>query len=203
MKAAILMILYAVGLVFAGVIAFNLAPEGASAITALAVPAVAGAMMVICAVLSLRIKSNYRQGMVGIHAGLVFPLLFAILFGMRAVKSDAASAEFRDLRAEYELRQTNGDESTFRDFLIEQQYSAGIADGSIDGTKVTLDKFREKPGKLLDHDKAYLAATLWNLAVWSGFAFVAILLDRPTPDKRGKGEPEPEPVQPPMGSDED
>jgi len=186
MKAAILMILYALGLAFAGFTAFGLAPEGANAITALAVPAVAGGLMVVCAVLSLRIKSNYKQGMIGIHIGLVLPLLYALAFGMRGSAASTASADYRELQSTFEQRLDEGSATTFRSFLIEQKYAAGVEDGSINGDETTLAQFRDKPGKLLDHDKAYLAATLWNLTAWSGFAFIAILLHRPKPPKPGE-----------------
>ena len=189
MKAALLMILYAAGLAFAGVIAFGLAPEGATKFTALLVPALAGGVMVVCAVLSLRIKSNYKQGMVGIHIGLILPIIFAVLFGMRAMKSDTASKQYREhqrAHAEQLADPTTDTPTDFREFLQRQAYSDAIEQGTINPSETPFEQFQtSRAGGVVDHDKAYLAATLWNLAVWSCFAFVALLMQRPTPDKRG------------------
>ena len=81
-RAAMFMILYAVAMVLLGVLAYLLAPAGAASLTALIIPSACALLMLVCAIMSWRIASNRTMGMVGIHLGLVLPLLFAGAFFM-------------------------------------------------------------------------------------------------------------------------
>jgi hypothetical protein len=77
MKAAIVMVLYAAALLCVGYLTYSLAPPGANAATALYISAGIGALMVLCAIATLARKVNRTVGMIGIHLGLVLPLLAA------------------------------------------------------------------------------------------------------------------------------
>jgi hypothetical protein len=77
MKAAIIMVLYAAALLAVGYLTYSLAPPGANAKTALYISAGIAALMVLCAIAALTIKANRTVGMIGIHVGLVLPLLAA------------------------------------------------------------------------------------------------------------------------------
>jgi hypothetical protein len=81
-RAALLMILYAIAMVALGVLAYLLAPADAKSLTALIIPSACALLMLVCAVLSWRIKSDRTLGMVGIHLGLILPLVFAGAFFM-------------------------------------------------------------------------------------------------------------------------
>ena len=80
------MLAYAGFLLLCGVVAF--AGSGFSVergLTALIVPGACAAVMAVCAALAARYASNRTVGMIGIHLGLGFPLLFAAAVGWRAV----------------------------------------------------------------------------------------------------------------------
>ncbi len=88
--AVITMFAYALALVLMGALTYLARPEGvgwAKAATAVLVPSIAAAMMIVCAVLSMQVKSSYRNAMIGIHLGLVLPLLVAVGAGMRVPSS--------------------------------------------------------------------------------------------------------------------
>lgn len=84
MKSSRLMFAYAAFLVICGAIAFFMAPANTNAATALIVPSIAAALMVVFATMAARLPRNRTVGMVGIHVGLVLPVLFAVAFAARA-----------------------------------------------------------------------------------------------------------------------
>ena len=157
------LVLYAVVLIDAGINAFMLAPAGTNASTALIVPAACSVLILLCAGGAALLPKNRALGMTGIHAGLVLPLLFAAAFASRAYAASSASATYQEQRSAYAALQAGGDAApaTFAAYLE------------------TLDE----PGP--DHDKAYLAVTLWRLTGLSGVAFVVLLVQRPKPAARG------------------
>jgi len=77
MKASIVMLLYAAALVGIGFLTYSVAPPGANATTALIISSAFAGIMVFCAIASLAIRQNRTLGMVGIHVGLVMPLVVA------------------------------------------------------------------------------------------------------------------------------
>src|SRR5688572_27743445 len=87
MKSTRIMYAYAVFLVVCGVIAFAMAPQGSNPTTALVVSSITAAVMVICAAMAGAISRNRTVGMIGIHAGLILPAIYAALFAMRAYKT--------------------------------------------------------------------------------------------------------------------
>ncbi len=151
---------YAAVLVVAGVVAFLLAPEGANATTALAVPAGCGVVMVVCGLLSRMIGKSKPLGMIGIHLGLLFALMFAAVIGMRAVKTGEAVDAYREADAVWQPRAAAGASDALREMHFE---GAGAP----------------------DHDKTYLRNTLWFLAAASVLAFFVILKQRPKKADRG------------------
>ena len=92
MKSPRLMYAYAVFLVVCGLVAYFMAPSGAGAGTALIVPSIAAALVVICAAMAGSLHRNRKLGMIGIHVGLVLPLLFAAAFAHRAYKAFGGGA---------------------------------------------------------------------------------------------------------------
>ena len=160
-RAALTMIGYAVFLVAGGLIAFLLAPEGADATTALLVPSIAAALMLGSAALASLMRRSKAAGMIGIHAGLVLPLIFALGIGQRALATWSAVGDYRDQREAYEAAEPRPE--SFGDYLEAQ----GVA------------------GEVPEYDKSYLAIILTVLALGSVGAFVLLLLKRPKPGDRG------------------
>ncbi len=155
--AVVLMIVYAVLLLDGGATAFASSPPGASAATALIVPAACALLMLVCAGLSSMLGRSKAAGMIGIHLGLVLPLVFAVAIGARALSTTAATTEYRERHAE------SAEVVAAEPPAVE----APEADASA------------------DHDKGYLAYALWRLSAISAGAFVALLLCRPKPADRG------------------
>ncbi len=154
--AVVLMIVYAVLLLDGGVTAFASSPPGASAATALIVPAACAVLMLVCAALASQLGRSRAAGMIGIHLGLVLPLLFAIAIGSRALATTEATTEYRERHA--------GSAT-----MVEAEPP------SIDVPEADASA---------DYDKGYLAYALWRLSAISGVAFVALLLCRPKPADR-------------------
>lgn len=84
MKSARIMFAYAGFLIACGLAAYFMAPPGANATTALIVPSIAAGLMIVFGALANMYARHRQVGMVGIHVGLVLPLIFTIAFGYRA-----------------------------------------------------------------------------------------------------------------------
>ncbi len=160
--AAAAMFLYAAVMVGGGLIAYTLAPEGANAKTALIVPVACAGAMVVSAILSLQIQRVRVLGMIGIHLGLVLPVLFASVIGFRAWKTGDAVTAHRETAA-----------------LWDTESAAAGADASPEA-RVAYFKAADAP----DHDKSYLRNTLWGLCAASVAAFVLVLSKRPPKEER-------------------
>ncbi|MHC4415014.1 MAG: hypothetical protein ACYS0G_07010 [Planctomycetota bacterium] len=93
MKSHLIMFLYAIFLLACGLVAYFMAPEGAKASTALLVSGGTAAVMVACGVMARLIGRNRPVGIVGSHAGLILPLIFAVLFGVRAIAAFRADTD--------------------------------------------------------------------------------------------------------------
>jgi len=94
MKSPKLMFTYAAFLLICGLAAFAMANfNWTHAKTALIVGAGTGLAMVICGALAKCLPRNRAAGMIGIHVGLVLPLVFAFLFGWRAYKTFSTGGE--------------------------------------------------------------------------------------------------------------
>lgn len=169
-KAVAILILYAVLVVALGVLAYTDAPEGANAKTALIVPIIIAAASLACVVMSLMIYKKRTIGMIGIHLGIVIPLLVAIGVGQRAYVTHEASEAYREGQTEWEKH---------------------VADGGI-ATPAARDRWFET-APYPEHDKGYLSGTLVAIAAVSLQTFVAMILARPKPPAR---KPKPKPIEP-------
>jgi len=161
--AASAMFFYAMLMVGGGVTAFALAPHGANAKTALIVPVVCAGAMVFSALMSLQIERAKVIGMIGIHVGLVLPLVFAAVIGFRAVKTGTAIESWRN---------------------AERDYATAVENQEVEGGHTVRAAFFEERGAP-DHDKSYLRNALWFLTAASLGSFGLILANRPKPEERG------------------
>lgn len=93
MKSPIIMNVYGLFLALCGFVAFALAGFAANAVTAVIVGGATAAVMIVCGALARMLSRNRALGMIGIHAGLVLPLIFAVLFGWRAWQAYADPAK--------------------------------------------------------------------------------------------------------------
>lgn len=89
MKSARWMFAYAAFLFGCGLVAYFMAPPDANATTALVVPSIAAGLMVVFGGMAAAFHRHRTTGMIGIHVGLVLPLLFAAAFGYRAASTFA------------------------------------------------------------------------------------------------------------------
>jgi hypothetical protein len=156
MLAAGVLFIYAIGLALAGVLAFLMAPEGANAKTALIVP---GACAVVIALLAIGVavakKGKLKRGL---HiAALVLMLVFAGAFSQRAMKASGAVQAYRNAAA---------------------QVDAAVAGGEVEDTPEAREAFFERE-LAPNHDKSYLANTLWGLVVFSALMFFVGLVVHP------------------------
>lgn len=87
------MFLYAGFLAACGFAAFAMSGFAANARTALIVGCGTAFVMIICGVLAGMIHRNKMAGMIGIHLGLILPLIYAGLFGWRAWQAYADPAK--------------------------------------------------------------------------------------------------------------
>ena len=85
MKAAQVMFGYAAVLILGGFFAFMIAAVGGTLqYTALIFTLVPAALIIAFAVMAGMYNRNHRIGMIGIHVGLVLPLLLGAAYGFRA-----------------------------------------------------------------------------------------------------------------------
>jgi hypothetical protein len=81
MKSPKMMYGYAAFLVIVSVAAYAI--SGFASVTAL-IPVVMGAIMALMGWMASKVETSRGMGMFGIHAGMVLPLLFALMFAHRA-----------------------------------------------------------------------------------------------------------------------
>ncbi|OAB63822.1 hypothetical protein AY599_18415 [Leptolyngbya valderiana BDU 20041] len=161
LKAFAILVLYAVLVVALGILAYSDAPEGANAATALIVPIAVAVVSLGCAAMALMIHKNRTVGMIGIHLGIVIPLLVAIAVGHRAYVAHQASESYKEGQSLWEQRVQGG----------------GI------NTPSAREKFFEE-NKYPDHDKGYLRGALVAISAVSLQTFVTMIVARPKPPAR-------------------
>ncbi|MEL6330673.1 MAG: hypothetical protein AAFR38_13535 [Planctomycetota bacterium] len=172
-KAAGAMIGYAVLMLGGGGAAYAMAPAGANATTALIVPGIAAGLMVLCAVMTLLLRASKPVGMIGIHLGLILPLVFAGGIIPRAFAAKGAVDSYN---------------------AVVEEHGAAIATGEIDESVPletyiqTVNAERSEDEQVEDHDKSYLMYTLFALGGLSIAAFVVLLGLRPKAGDRGPAE---------------
>lgn len=177
-KYALTMLVYAVCLLISGFVTMSVAPPGSSPATAFIIPAVAAGLAIAAAVLSLMIKSNRKLGMIGIHVGLVLPLIFAAGSLSRVASSISNAQEFNtqlgDLHTalampegEVTLTLVNApDSDRDRDRLMQARWMDGQ-------TPRTME-----PGHPW-RPAGYQSVGMISIAMLSVLAFVSLLLHRP------------------------
>ena len=188
-KFALTMIVYAVCLLISGYVTMSVAPPGSRPATAFIIPAIAAGLSIAAAVLSLMIKSNRRLGMIGIHVGLVLPLLFTAGSLSRVSGSIAGANEFNEQIGQVQtaLNEDNGvvtltltddpESDRERDKLIQARLVQGD------------DPLFESAAPW--RPAGYQSVGMISIAMLSVLAFVALLLHRPEiPKKQPKPEPE-------------
>lgn len=84
------MVVYAIFLLACGVAAFAISGFDAKAKTALIAGGGAAAVMAGCAFMAAQFHRSRAVGMVGIHLGLVVPLILAVIFIWRGLEAFAA-----------------------------------------------------------------------------------------------------------------
>ena len=174
-RAVLTMIGYAVFLVAGGLVAFLMAPPDANATTALLVPSIAAGLMLISAVLSSLMHRSKPVGMIGIHAGLVLPLIFTLGIGQRALATWSEVGDYTEQREAYEAAQQQPDQPQPDQQQADRQQAESFG------------AYLEAQGladDVPDHDKTYLAVILTVLALGSAGAFVVLLLQRPKPEPK-------------------
>jgi hypothetical protein len=163
MKAALIMFAYSTALLIGGILAYGMAPEGAKAKTAIIVPVACAVVMDLCAFLAMQIRGSRRLGMIGIHAGLAFTLLFSIMIGARAWATTKQVANYPAALAAY-------DEASKTDKSLLEP-----------AARKAFFTSRQAP----DHDKTYLQKNLWMLSAAGALAFLGMLVVRPRAAQRG------------------
>ncbi|MEM9560501.1 MAG: hypothetical protein AAF995_09355 [Planctomycetota bacterium] len=173
MRATVVLLIgLAIVMLTAGAVAFSLAPEGSNALTALIVPGACAVVLVICAALSAMLPKSRKLGMIGIHAGLVFTLLFAAGIGHRAFAAWQGVGQYGANVEAYEASEAGGD-------------APGPAGSELAFSEWANSEAAPNPGA--DHDKTYLAVTLTILGAASLITFALLLAKRPKPAGRDGG----------------
>jgi hypothetical protein len=175
-KYALTLVAYAIALVLVGFVTYSVAPEGANAATALIISGVLAALAVACAVLSFMIKSNRTLGMIGIHLGLVVPLLAVAGTASRLPASlEATERGNSDLTTIREQAERTGGATLVK---TEDEWELTFPE-----SEVTVGM-----GNVLS-PRGYQTVGIASTACLSAFAFIALLIHRPkVPPKASKGQ---------------
>lgn len=160
LKFALAMSAYALAMLGIGYLTFISAPPESKAWTALLVPGIGAAAVIACVVMATRINANRKLGMIGIHVGLLLPLLMAAGSFWRLPGSLARNSA-------YYANQT-----------LKLPSDAGTG-----GTSVTLSSAAA-------HPTGYQAVGIGAIGTLSAFAFIAVLLLRPKPPAKSVPVPE-------------
>lgn len=159
------MFIYAGLVVALSLLAYSSAPAGANAATALIMGGGSAAIMGIMGIFTLLIHRKRRLGMIGIHVGMILPLVFAAAFFMR-IAANYKSAGVHDY---------------FYGAYARSVESGEVADTG-DARRAFLDggKNAVSGGEIPDHSKAYLGQVLTLLFGLSTAAFAMLLASRPS-----------------------
>lgn len=167
MQAAVILVIYAVLLVIAGVYAYASAPPEANAKTALIVPGVCAGIALVCAALTAERRRNRRLARGALYAAMAFLLLFTVAFAYTGAKRAAATAAYERVEGAYR--------------------TAAELDPALAEPAAREAYFRERGAPA--HNPAYLRNTLWALTALSAAAFTVLLsLRRPLASTRASPE---------------
>ncbi len=161
---SIVIIAYALAMILCGVTAFLLAPEGAKAITALIIPGVCALVMLGLALVEARAaRSGVGLARRAHLAAVILTLVFGGAFSWRAAKTNLASMKHQQAATEF---------------------ARMVESGAAQNTPEERRQYFAAQGAA-DHDKTYLANTLWVLTAISAAAFIALLTTRPRGPEAG------------------
>jgi hypothetical protein len=197
-KYIIVIVAYAAALVVIGAVTYATAPSAANAFTAVIVSAAFAAIMLACAALSATIKQNYKLGMIGIHAALVFPLICAAGPFSR-LGGSMAGAELFNTNHDLVLERLAGEDTAPGSAVRLSVNDTGFVVASTpEGEEI----FRLPPpdidaqGNAQQPDtgawrkayspQGYQTVGLTSIAVVSIFAFIALITHRPKVTKPAK-----------------
>ncbi|MEN0020799.1 MAG: hypothetical protein AAF747_07945 [Planctomycetota bacterium] len=179
-KAAIVLFIYAALLVAVGLVAFQVAPPEAKsrAITAVIIPTAAATLTVVAGVLCVLGKRNHKLGMIGVHVGLLLPVLFTAAVGFQGFNRTSAYLEAWQV---VEAQRTIAGAETA---------DAEAADDSAEAALATPPSQLAKPDNFSDEQwedtinatqTGYLVSTLWAIVSLSIQCLVSLLVLRPKP----------------------
>lgn len=170
-KFAATMFAYALAVLLIGVATSVAAPSGAKTATALIVPAIIAGIAALCGVLAMMIEKKRTLGMIGIHLGLIIPLLgfFGPIARMGKSFQETQTVNNSISEIEQKLRQPEGRAI----ILLSQDGAVTARDFDQADLAVIVPSHRSL------RPLGYQAVGLASTAALSGFAFVALLLHRP------------------------
>jgi len=192
LKSPMFMVCYGLLMLAGGGYAFSQAPDPSRALTAVIITGTVCGVMLVLAIMSAMINRSRILGMIGIHVGIVVPLLvgavltrqsFAVVASVDRYR--AASAEFEKLRAAGTLPEGTDSAESFIRMRNDEAFRAALAAGTASDADPAARRSWERANAIPDHDRSYLRNTLMALSVLSFVAFIAILLTRPKADQRG------------------
>lgn len=166
-RYALTLIAYAVALVAIGYVTYILAPDGANARTALAISGGIGVLCVVCAVLALLIRGNRTLGMIGVHVGLLLPLVAL------AGTSFRVGGAMENARAGNDALATLSAQAEDAQSVMVQRPEKGELRLVFPDAAETVDM-----NKVL-HPKGYQAVGIASSSALSAFAFLALVFHRP------------------------
>jgi phosphotransferase system glucose/maltose/N-acetylglucosamine-specific IIC component len=185
LKYALTMFVLALAFLAIGVATYTVTPPGGNAITGLIAPGIAALLLVACAVFTLAIGKNRVLGMIGIHVGLIVPLLMVLGPAMRLGGSVAGAQAFNDqLAALHEtwtdvpIKAAEGEETVNGDAESRLFVRRAIGDAAEDVDPLFVS------GETEWRPKGYQTVGLASSAALGVFGFVALLAHRPTPPAR-------------------
>lgn len=159
-KSAVIPVLYAIVLLAAGVNAYFMAPPQASAATALIAP---GAMAAVMLIVALFIAISGPKGARVAHlTGVLLVITFTFVLVWRAIPA---------------MREANEHQEAA------QQWEEALEQNLFEDTPEAKAAYFEQRGAP-DHDKMYLAFTLFGLSAASALTFVLMLATPPRKEKR-------------------
>lgn len=151
-KAATVMLVYALAMMGLGWLTFHVAPPGSNAWTALFVTGGIGAASLVCAVMTVLGRGNHKIGMLGVHLGLVIPLIGAAGGFMRLSSSlDKTAVYNTKLEAEESMIVAKSGEGAMRNTAY-QTVALGATGGLSVMAFVSLIMHRPKVPR--DHEES-------------------------------------------------
>ncbi len=181
-KPALVMFAYAAAVLMIGIATAAAAPVGANTITAIAIPAGTALLSAACGVLTLMMERKRLLGMIGIHVGLIVPLLVVVGTGMRLGGSYEKTGEANNSIAAIESQLAEPGSRA----VIERSRTGAVTEQGMQQAEAAVIVSQQDALR----PRGYQAVGLASIAALSGFAFVTLLLHRPKVPKAGLVEDE-------------